>query len=569
MLIMDNRVMKEDKPTNAVNKPLENSAEVRDSLLSSMSRNARLSKGAMNYSDTMEQGAQINNELVILRQFNLVAFLTIMREFQEINRLYNNDDERFSHRFRMLLEMEREREAKQQQTQFLYAEEERHRLSKNQEQINQKTHDQDAKHKQLMQDLDMLRQLQQELQHLREAHYARQNVLYDELTTLREEQMDEMLKIARETKDISPDQLTRLEQIHENHRRRKEQIDRMPTMDAHGKHDWRLAQRKMEAQKEVHEEHSRNLKSWAHDNCHHEKIFSCFNHHQKKIENKEKIITKNEREFKAQETKLEKQIIDKLNTTNTAVAEQIEKISNDLIQLSLESNFNSEQSKALQSEISQLKKYQTALISSESIEEQQQLLNECKKTLAKIDRIIAPVAANTTSYELFKEEIAKLHKQTIIASPKPEQSIPKNQNNSVHSTSSVHSSHENTTNGKAFEQFKSVYVAQRSEHNHESEPHEENEAVMQFKQSITEFQGILDLVGEDNILIEELKKQASDLQNNSQISPELIESICETCHELTGEHEELQAILETMKDLSQRISSEMELDEPQGPSPGR
>lgn len=560
MLIMDNRVMKEDKPTNAVNKPLENSAEVRDSLLSSMSRNARLSKGAMNYSDTMEQGAQINNELVILRQFNLVAFLTIMREFQEINRLYNNDDERFSHRFRMLLEMEREREAKQQQTQFLYAEEERHRLSKNQEQINQKTHDQDAKHKQLMQDLDMLRQLQQELQHLREAHYARQNVLYDELTTLREEQMDEMLKIARETKDISPDQLTRLEQIHENHRRRKEQIDRMPTMDAHGKHDWRLAQRKMEAQKEVHEEHSRNLKSWAHDNRHHEKIFSCFNDHQKKIENKEKIITKNEREFKAQETNLEKQINDKLNTTNTAVAEQIANISKTVIRITGEHNFRPEQSKALQVELNLLNKYQKELASAQSLEEQQQLLNACKKTLTHIDQLIAPVAGGSPTYENFKRKANDLQKMTITHSQEPKQSIAKDPS---------HSSQDNAMNGKAFEQFKSVYVAQRSEHTHESGHHEENEAVMQFKQSVTEFQGILDLVGEDNILIEELQKQASDLQNNSQISPELIESICETCHELSGEHEELQAILETMKDLSQRISSEMELDEPQGPSPGR
>ncbi|MDR3502204.1 MAG: hypothetical protein P4L79_06430 [Legionella sp.] len=560
-------MMKEDKPTDAINKPLENSSEARDSLLSSMSRNARLSKGAMNYSDTMEQGAQINNELVILRQFNLVAFLTIMREFQEIKRLYNNDD-RFSNKLNMLLEMERELEAKQRQTQFLYAEEERHRLSKNQEQVNQSSHDQDGKHRQLMNDLAMLRQLQQELQHLREVHYAQQNVLYDEISTLREEQMDEMLKIARKSDDISPKQLVRLEKIHEDHRIRKEQIDKMPTTDANGNHDWPSAKRKMEAHKKLHEDTSEKVKNWMHDNRHNERVQRGYDKHQVKIEEQEKVIVKNERVFKVHESKLEKQISNKLNTTNTAVAEQIGKISNDLKKVSLENNFSPEQSKAIQNEITLLKKYQKDVASSQSVEEQQQLLNTCKQTLANINQLVAPVAANSPSYKNFKEEVNTLQRMTLIAPQEPEHSISKSQNASPHLPPSMHSSQNDKTNGKAFEQFKSVYVTQR--HNHESEHHEENEAVIQFKQSVTEFQEILNLVGEDNILIEELQKQVIDLQNNSPVSPELIESICETCNELCGDHEELQTIMETIKDLSQLISSsEMELDAPQGPAPGR
>lgn len=224
---MDARVMKEDKSTDAINKQLGSSFEANDPILSSMSRNARLSKGAMNYSDTMEQGAQINNELVILQQFNLVAYLIVMKEFQEINRIFNNDDH-LSNRLSILLEMERELEAKQQQTQYLYAEQERQRLSKNQEQVNQRSHDQDAKHRQLMNDLEMLHQLQQELQHLRETYYTRQNVLYDELATLREEQMDEMLKIARQSDDISPKQLTDLEQIHKEDQDLKKALIKCP-----------------------------------------------------------------------------------------------------------------------------------------------------------------------------------------------------------------------------------------------------------------------------------------------------------------------------------------------------
>ena len=109
--------MKEEKPTNAINRPLGNSFEANDAILSSMSRSARLSKGAMNYSDTQEQGAQINNELVILQQFNLVVFLKVMQEFQEISRLYN-PDERFSRKLNILLEMERELEAKQDKHNF-------------------------------------------------------------------------------------------------------------------------------------------------------------------------------------------------------------------------------------------------------------------------------------------------------------------------------------------------------------------------------------------------------------------------------------------------------------------
>lgn len=563
---MDTSVMKEDKSTDAINKQLGNSFEANDSILSSMSRNARLSKGAMNYSDTMEQGAQINNELVILQQFNLVAYLIVMKEFQEINRIFHSDD-RLSHRLSILLEMERELEAKQQQTQYLYAEQERQRLSKNQEQVSQRSHDQDAKHRQLMNELETLRQLQQELQHLRETFYARQNVLYGELATLREEQMDEMLKIARKSANVSPEQLTDLEKIHEDTRKRQEQIDKMPTTDANGKPDYRLAQQKVEAQKELHEEHSGKLKNWMH-NCRDRNVHACYNNHQVNIDGKKEVIANKEREFKTQAARLEKKISDKLTTTKTTVADQIGNITTDLMKISLENNFSPEQSKALLIEINQLKKYQTSLISSQSVEEQQQLLNACKQTLAKIDQLLAPIAIDSPSYKNFKEEANVLQRIRLVAPKEPEHSISKGQSDSSHSLPSMPSSQDKKTHGKAFEQFKSVYVAQR--HNHESEPIEENEAVIQFKQSLAEFQGIAELVAEDNILMEKLQEQASELQNNYPVPPELIESICETCDELSGEHEELQAILDTMKDLSQRISSsEMELDTPQRPGPGR
>lgn len=539
--------MKEDKPTNAVNKPLENSAEVRDSLLSSMSRNARLSKGAMNYSDTMEQGAQINNELVILRQFNLVAFLTIMREFQEINRLYNNDDERFSHRFRMLLEMEREREAKQQQTQFLYAEEERHRLSKNQEQINQKTHDQDAKHKQLMQDLDMLRQLQQELQHLREAHYARQNVLYDELTTLREEQMDEMLKIARETKDISPDQLTRLEQIHENHRRRKEQIDRMPTMDAHGKHDWRLAQRKMEAQKEVHEEHSRNLKSWAHDNRHHEKIFSCFNDHQKKIENKEKIIAENDRKFKTHEAKLQEQIATKDNATKG-----VQKISDciELIEKMDKSKLSSQEKDMIKSIVNQLENHQRDLSSSQSRKEQQRILTSCISDLKKIDDIIKPSAANSEPYKVFKNSLNDLEMQ--LAPVKTQANMSAHSVNAI-STPNINND-QDVASPHGFTQFKSTYKELRSENS------VNNGQLNQLKKIINEeFQIAVSDAGiedEDEEIIQELKDKLSKVCSSdalSKIDSELLQEIINPIDNLIEKYSALEDTLLKISNLCTKI----------------
>jgi hypothetical protein len=550
--------MKEDKSTDAINKQLGNSFEANDSILSSMSRNARLSKGAMNYSDTMEQGAQINTELVILQQFNLVAYLIVMKEFQEINRIFHSDD-RLSHRLSILLEMERELEAKQQQTQYLYAEQERQRLSKNQEQVSQRSHDQDAKHRQLMNELEALRQLQQELQHLRETFYARQNVLYGELATLREEQMDEMLKLARKSADISPKQLTDLEKIHEDTRKRQEQIDKMPTTDANGKPDYRLAQQKVEAQKELHEEHSGKLKNWMH-NCRDRNVHACYNNHQVNIDGKKEVIANKERVFKTQAARLEKKISDKLTTTNTTAAQQLAEISKDLTQISRENNFSPEQSETLQREISVLNKYKKDLASSPSVEEQQQLLNACKQTLTKIDQLLAPIAIDSLSYNSFKKEVSQFQKITVIASTAPQQSISKNQGHSSHVPPSMHSSDDNVANGKSFEQYKSKYVAQRFGHNHE-----ENEAVTQFKQSFTEFQGIAELVAGDDLRMEKLQEQASELQNNTPVPPELIESICETCSELSGEYEELQTILDTMKDLSQRISSsEMEL-EPQGP----
>ena len=547
MLIMDNRVMKEDKPTNAVNKPLENSAEVRDSLLSSMSRNARLSKGAMNYSDTMEQGAQINNELVILRQFNLVAFLTIMREFQEINRLYNNDDERFSHRFRMLLEMEREREAKQQQTQFLYAEEERHRLSKNQEQINQKTHDQDAKHKQLMQDLDMLRQLQQELQHLREAHYARQNVLYDELTTLREEQMDEMLKIARESKDISPKQLARLEQIHEDHHRRKEQIDRMPTMDANGKHDWEMAKRKMEAHKELHQHTSGRLKAWLHDNSHAKDVKQGYDKHQTNIEKEEKIIAENDRKFKTHEAKLHEQIAAKENATKG-----VQKISDciDLIEKMDKSKLSSQEKDMIKSIVNQLESHQRDLSSSQSRKEQQCILKSCISDLKKIEDIIKPSAANSELYKVFKNSINDLEMQLTPVKTQA--------NMSAHSVNAISTqninNHQDVSSPHGFTQFKSTYKELRSENS------VNNEQLNQLKKIINEeFQIAVSDAGiedEDEEIIQELKDKLSKVCSCdalSKINSELLQEIINPIDNLIEKYSALEDTLLKISNLCTKI----------------
>ncbi len=553
--IMDTLVMKEDKPTD-FNKQLGSSPEINDAVLSSMSRNARLSKGAMNYSDTLEQGAQINNELVILQQFNLVAYLTVMREFEEIRRIYHTD-ERLSQRLSILLEMEREREAKQQQTQFLYAEQERQRLSKNQEQVNQRAHEQDAKQRQLMNDLAALHQLQQELQVLRETYYARQIVLYDELSTLREEQMDEMLEIARNADNIAPEQLTRLEKIHENHQRRMEQIARMPTTDAEGKYNWNMAQRKLEAHKTLNVDISEQLTVWEKDNRHVKGIHSCFNKHQVKIEEKEKIIAKNERVFKVHEVKLQEKIEAKNNATK--VVQQISDCI-DLIEKMDKSKLSTQEREMIKSLSKQLENDQNNLSSTQSLKAQQPILASCINNLKKIDNIIKPGSEGLESYEIFKNSINDLERKLdhsdkkLSAAPNKMKApatppIPGMDGISISSINN----HQDTLNSHGFTHFKSTYKELRSENT------VSNEQLNQLKQINEEFKNALadaEIEGEDAEIIKALQEnlaKVSSCDDISKLDSESLQEILNPIDNLIDKYNSLEDSLLNIKNLCAKI----------------
>ncbi|CAM4417611.1 MAG: hypothetical protein LEGION0403_FIIPPAGN_02114 [Legionella sp.] len=546
-------VMKEEKPTNAIHRPLGSSFEVNDAILSSMSRSARLSKGAMNYSDTLEQGAQINNELVILQQFNLVVFLKIMQEFQEISRIYN-PDERFSHKLSMLLEMERELEAKHKQTQFLYAEQERQRISKNQEQVNQQSHDQDAKHRQLMNELEMLQQLQHELQHLRETHYARQNVLYDELSTMREEQMDEMLKVARKSDDISPKQLARLEEIQEKHQRCKEQIDKMPTTDAHGKFDWDRAKLKEEAQKKLNEETNRELTDWAYDNRHVNGVQPCFQKHQVKIEGQEKIIAKNERGFKTQEARLQEQIEIKHNATK--VAQQISE-SVALIEQMDKSKLSSQERATIESLSTELEKCKHDLASSQSLKTQQNILTSCVSNLKEIDAIIKPGTANSEPYKAFQNSINDLEKKLSVHSNRaPNLTMDKVRTQtslSEHGVNNI-STPPDISAPHGFSHYKSTYKEMRSE------GRVNNESLTQLKQIINEeFQPVVGYAGiedEDAEMIQALQDNLAKVLSCNDISKldsELLQDIINPISNLGEKYTLIEDSLKKISSLCTKI----------------
>lgn len=553
--------MKEEKPTNAINRPLGNSFEANDAILSSMSRSARLSKGAMNYSDTQEQGAQINNELVILQQFNLVVFLKVMQEFQEISRLYN-PDERFSRKLNILLEMERELEAKQRQTQFLYAEQERQRLSKNQEQVNQRSHDQDTKHRQLMNDLEMLQQLQQELQHLREAHYAGQNVLYDELANLREEQMDEMLKIARESDDMSPKQLARLEAIQEKHQRRKEQIDKMPTRDADGKPSWEMSQRKMDAQATLQKDTSAQLKDWHHENRHHKGISSCYHRHQVKIEAQEEGIAKNERLFKTQEARLQEQIEIKHNATKTV--QQISK-SIALIEQIDKSKLSSQERASVEALSNQLEKYKDDLASSQSLKVQQSILTSCVSNLKEIDAIVKPSTADSEPYKAFNNSISDLEKNLRGHSHK----VPSSRMDKVKTQTNLSEQSKNDISAPninnpldvsashGFSHYKSTYKEIRSE------GMANNEQLTQLKQIINEelqpVIGYVEIEDEDAQIMQTLQNNLEKMlscDDISKLDSQLLQEIISPIENLAGKYSLIEDSLNQINTLCDKIKQD-------------
>lgn len=454
--------------------------------LVSLKRNLRRMQGIVSPDDAREQGTQINHELVFLQQFSPLLYLTLKLEFQELYQIFEQDD-RFEEELDLIKDIEDEYHRLQRL--YLFIDEENQRALKYQEQrakVN-RLHAQAVSERALAH-AELLRYFEQELLHLRQSHYQRKTELYEHAYSARLTRMDEALKIAELSPQVSEASREELKILRQHYQDEQERIQRMPTRLSTGQIDLAACARKEDALKRHEAQFAARFDQWLQKNAQTPALRALHAAERQATQALQLALQHEEAAFQAQERALSHHLEAVRTQSNSTHAARVGALMACVQQVD-ETSLTATQKKQLNHTGQALQRVQSAFATCNSLAEQHALRQTALVAVARLNPIMQQQAPEVVAE--WEDQAHQIHQEAL------RDGVPKSdKRHAFRLLSSLHNPHLASEGAghaprpappqapREFIKFKVNYRAQCHLHAHEDMLSRLNEAAESFRSGL-------------------------------------------------------------------------------------